>query len=74
MSVHIVVTHTTHQTTFYDVPDDQGWRVDPAMRCLVIGHGVPRKYVPLDGVLCFELEPCEPRSSQDATDAEVRGE
>jgi hypothetical protein len=54
--VRIVVTHTTHQHTFYPVPADQGWRVDPASRCIVIGRGVPRIMVPLDGVLWFDIE------------------
>lgn len=54
--IHIAVTHTTHQITHYTVPPGQGWKVDPAMRCLVIGRGVPRTYVPLDTVLTFEIE------------------
>lgn len=55
MSLRIRVTHTTHQTTYYDIVG-RGWKIDPAMRCLVIGRGVPRTYVPLDAVLTFELE------------------
>lgn len=54
--LQIRVTHTTHQQTFYEVPLGQGWRIDPAMRCIVVGRGVPRTLVPLDTVLCFDLE------------------
>jgi len=54
--VRLVVTHTTHQTTYYPVPPDQGWKVNVAMRCLVVGHGIPRTYIPLDSVLWFDLE------------------
>jgi hypothetical protein len=61
MSVHIVVAYADHQTGYYPVPEDEGWKIDTAKRCLVIGHGVPRTYVPLDGVQHFTVEPCEAR-------------
>lgn len=54
--IRIRVAYATHQTGYFPVDPEKGWRVDPASRCLVIGHGVPRTMVPLDSVLWFELE------------------
>lgn len=59
MSVHIVVSYADHQTGYYPVPDDQGWRVDAASRCIIIGRRVPRTYVPLDDVQAFTIEDCD---------------
>jgi hypothetical protein len=39
----------------YAVPTNEGWRVDPRWRLLVIGHGVPRVMIPLDNVQHFEI-------------------
>jgi hypothetical protein len=54
--IQIVVTHRDHQVTYHQVPPHTSWRIDPAARCLVIGRGVPRKHIPLDGVLHFDVE------------------
>jgi hypothetical protein len=54
--IKIVVSYADHQTGFFPVPSGEGWRVDPALRCIVIGRGVPRTLVPLDGVQCFHVE------------------
>ena len=56
MGIQIVVTHRDNRFTFHTVPEGQGWKVDAACRCLVIGRGVPRTYVPLDGVMAFEVQ------------------
>jgi hypothetical protein len=58
VSVHLVVTYADHQIGFYPVPEDGGWRLDAASRCLIIGHGVPRTQIPLDSVQCFVIEEC----------------
>lgn len=55
MGLMIVVTYADHQVGSFPVPPGEGWRVDSALRCLVIGRGVPRVYVPLDNVQCFEI-------------------
>lgn len=54
--IRLVVSYADHQTGFFDVPEGEGWRIDAASRCLVIGRRVPRTYVPLDGVQCFAIE------------------
>lgn len=56
--IHIAVSYHDHQTGFYPVPEGEGWRIDAASRCIVIGHGVPRTYVPLDNVQVFSVEHC----------------
>lgn len=56
MAIQIVVSYADHQTGFYQVPEDQGWRIDAALRCIVIGRGVPRTHIPLDSVQCFHVE------------------
>lgn len=60
--IEIQVTYTTHQQAFFPIDPGEGWRVDPATRTLVVGHGVPRIHVPLDNVMMFELvEKSDPR-------------
>ena len=57
MRVQLVVWHRgTHQAVYYQVPPDQGWRIDCETRHLVIGTGVPRKMVPLDNVTSYDIE------------------
>lgn len=58
MGIHVVVEYRDHQRGFYPVPAGQSWRLDTAARCIVIGTGVPRTYVPLDSVLSFNVEEC----------------
>lgn len=57
--LHLVVTYNDHQIGFYPV-NEEGWKIDSAKRCIVIGRGVPRTLVPLDNVQRIDLEPCEP--------------
>jgi hypothetical protein len=52
--VQIVVEYADHQFRYFPVKDC--WRVDPAFRCIVIGRGLPRTYVPLDSVRNFTVE------------------
>jgi hypothetical protein len=53
--IHLVVTYADHQIGYFSVPRSQGWRIDSASRCIVIGRGVPRKMVPLDHVQSIEI-------------------
>jgi hypothetical protein len=53
--IEIAVTYNTHQQAFFPIDPGEGWRVDPASRTLVVGHGVPRIHVPLDNVMFFTL-------------------
>lgn len=55
MSARLIVTYADHQHGYFNVPEGQGWRIDAAVRCIVIGQGVPRKMVPLDGVQVIEV-------------------
>ncbi len=56
MSVHLVVTYTDHTIRYY--PAERGWRIDTPHRCIIIGRGLPRVYIPLDQVRSFEVEEC----------------
>lgn len=53
--ITLVVTYADHQTGYFQVPEGESWRVDPATRCLVVGRGVPRTHVPLDSVQSFDV-------------------
>ena len=52
--VTIVVRYATGQTRSFP---DRNWRIDRVgdAVCLVIGRGIPCTFVPLDGVLSFDL-------------------
>lgn len=41
---------------YYPVPPEQGWKLDTMNRCLVIGRGVPRTWIPLDNVASYIIE------------------
>lgn len=60
--IQLVVTYFNHQTMYYPVSPTQGWRIDAASRCIIIGK-FPRQYVPLDKVANFWVE-----EVQDGTD------
>jgi hypothetical protein len=54
--IQLVVWHkNTHSPSFYTVPPT-GWRIDCDTRHLVIGKGLPRKMIPLDNVLSYDIE------------------
>lgn len=56
-SLQLVVLHYDHTHMYYPLSmADGGWRIDHPSRCIVIGRGVPRTYVPLDGVRSFAIE------------------
>jgi hypothetical protein len=58
VSVHLVVTYADHQIGYYPVSEDQGWKIDTATRCLIVGRGVPRKMIPLDSIQVIDIEEC----------------
>jgi hypothetical protein len=66
--IQLAVTYANGQTMYHPVPEGQGWKIDTMQRVVVIGKGVPRTIVPLDGVLHFELLPLPvPPTAEDAT-------
>lgn len=52
----LVVTYADHMVMYYPVTADGGWKIDNPSRCLVVGRGVPRTYIPLDQVRSFQIE------------------
>jgi hypothetical protein len=59
--LQLAVLHHDHTFTYY--PANGGWRIDNPSRCIVVGSGVPRTYVPLDNVRSFDIEPVPPKES-----------
>lgn len=53
--LELVVTYHDHSSMFYPVTADQGWKIDAPTRCLIIGTGVPRTWVPLDQIRSFTI-------------------
>jgi hypothetical protein len=53
--LQLVVSYFNGQTGYYTVPDS-GWKVEPSNRQIIIGKGVPRKFIPLDNVACYDIE------------------
>lgn len=57
MTVQLVVTYADHSIMYYPVSAEAGgWKIEAASRCVVIGRGMGRTYVPLDNVLSFSVE------------------
>ena len=54
--VHLVVTYNDHTVNYF--PVEGGWKIDNPHRCLVVGRGLPRTYIPLDQVRSFNVEEC----------------
>lgn len=61
--VQLVVTYFDHRTMYY--PCGDGWKVDNAYRCIVVGK-FPRTYIPLDAVRSFNVEPITGPAGDDA--------
>jgi hypothetical protein len=57
--VQLVVTYADDVTRYYPVPRPGGWRIDVTHRQIVIGRGVPRTMIPLDGVRAYGIERVE---------------
>lgn len=51
----LVVTYHDHTIMWYSVGPDRSWRIDNPSRCIIIGHGLPRTYIPLDTVRSFDI-------------------
>lgn len=47
------------QPLYYQIPADQGWRIDTLHRQIVVGKGLPRTMIPLDNVLSYSIEEVE---------------
>jgi hypothetical protein len=56
MRRQLVVTYHDRAIMYYPVDADRSWKIDPSWRCLIIGKGVPRTFVPLDQVRSFDIE------------------
>jgi hypothetical protein len=55
--VQIIVEYADHEFRYF--PVSESWRIDAAQRCLIIGRGLPREYVPLDSVRAFTIAELE---------------
>lgn len=54
VQIHTTLLDGTQR--FYLVPPEDGWKIDATSRCLIIGKGMGRIYVPLDNVESFSPE------------------
>lgn len=54
VQIHVTLLDGTQR--WYPVGDGEGWKIDSTSRCLIIGKGLGRTYVPLDNVDCFSPE------------------
>lgn len=54
--LQLVVWHKGAHTPSYYVIPETGWRIDGETRQIVIGKGMPRKMIPLDNVLSYDIE------------------
>lgn len=57
--LQLIVTYFDHAIMYYPTDAGQGWKIDSASRCLVVGRGVPRTMIPLDQVRSFDIAPME---------------
>jgi hypothetical protein len=51
--VQLVVTYNDHTIMYY--PVQNCWRIDNPSRCIVIGRGMPRTYIPLDQIRSYDV-------------------
>lgn len=57
MKLQLVVWHLGQsQPLYYQIPAQQGWRIDTLHRQIVVGTGIPRTMIPLDSVLSYSIE------------------
>jgi hypothetical protein len=57
MRLQLVILYHDHTHMYYPVSaEGGGWKIDAPSRCLVIGRGVPRTWIPLDQVRSFQIE------------------
>jgi hypothetical protein len=58
MKLQLVVTYFDHTIMYFPVSAERGgWKIDNPSRCLIVGHGVPRTFIPLDQVRSFDIAP-----------------
>lgn len=63
--IHLHVVYSDHQSGFFPVDPEQGWKINTADRMLIIGRGVPRKMVPLENVQVILIEDCGTESEHE---------
>lgn len=66
MAVQLTVSYLNGQTRHHAATP--GWSIDASTRCLVIGRGLPRTYIPLDQVDSFTVETIRPAERAPAAD------
>jgi hypothetical protein len=64
--VQLSVLYLDNITHYF--PANGGWKVDATIRCIVIGRGMPRTYVPLDTVRSFTVEDIPPVTTEHEED------
>jgi hypothetical protein len=57
--LQLVVTYADDVSRYFPVGPDRGWKIDTTRRMLIVGIGVPRTMIPLDGVRYFEIDCCD---------------
>lgn len=62
MTVRIVVTYLSGEYDQFEI-GEQDWRVDAPLKCLVVGRGVPRVFVPLNAVGRIDVEEAGPEAT-----------
>lgn len=62
--LQLIVLHPDNTFMYYPLSAEQGWKIDSSSRCLVVGKGVPRTYVPMDSIRSFEIAPIAPEASR----------
>jgi hypothetical protein len=51
--IQLQVTMMDGSIRFYSVEPGKGWKIDATSRCLIVGKGLGRIYIPLDNVESF---------------------
>lgn len=54
--LQLVVTYHNNLIGYFTVGPDKPWKIDTSSRMIVVGKGIPRTMIPLDGVACFNIE------------------
>lgn len=54
VQIHVTLLDGTQR--WYPVGDGEGWKIDSTSRCIIIGKGLGRTYIPFDNVDCFSPE------------------
>jgi hypothetical protein len=54
--LQLAVQYFDNTCRYFPIDPDQGWKLDPINRQIVVGRGVPRTMIPLDGVRYYDIE------------------